>query len=127
MARWLSFIDAGVDVAKNRAFPHTPKMTAALGVDWRVIKGNWGKLNLTGDLNHVSGYYTFPFALTGNPATTTIAGNTRSKGRTMLNASARLTDLAIGGAKTELSLWVRNLTKEDNATNSSISARALAG
>jgi iron complex outermembrane recepter protein len=116
-ADYKRFIDAGVDVANNRAFPHTPKTTAALGLDWRVIEGDWGKLNLTGDLNHVSGYYTFPFALTGNPQATTIAGNTRSKGRTMVNASARVTDLAIGGAKTELSLWVRNLTKEDNASN----------
>jgi iron complex outermembrane recepter protein len=111
------FIDGGLDVANNRAFPHTPKLTAALGADWRVIEGTWGKFNLTGDLSHVSGYFTFPFALTGNPATENLADNTRSKGRTILNASARLTDFAIGGAKTELSFWVRNLTKEDKASN----------
>ena len=109
--------DGGVDVSSNRAFPHTPKLTAAAGIDWRVIKGSWGKLNLTGDLNHVSSYYTFPDALTGNPAATTIAGDTRSKGRTILNASARITDLVVGGAKTEVSFWARNLTKENNASN----------
>jgi iron complex outermembrane receptor protein len=116
-ADYKSFIDGGVDVSNNRAFPHTPKTTAAFGVDWRVLEGGWGKLNLTGDFNHVSSYYTFPFALTGNPALETIAGNTRSKGRSIVNMNARLSDLKIGGAKTELSLWVRNLTKEDSASN----------
>lgn len=116
-ADYKRFIDGGIDVANNRAFPHTPKLTAAAGIDWRVIEGSWGKLNLTGDLNHVSSYYTFPFALTGNSAATTIAGNTRSKGRTILNASARITDLVVGGAKTEVSFWARNLTKENNASN----------
>lgn len=116
-ASYKKFIDGGVDVSNNRAFPHTPKTTASFGVDWRVIQGNWGKLNLTGDFNHVSSYYTFPFALTGNPALQTIAGNTRSKGRSIVNMNARLSDFAIGGVKTELSLWVRNLTKEDNASN----------
>ena len=116
-ANYKSFIDGGVDVANNRAFPHTPKSTAALGVDWRVIEGNWGKLNLTGDFNHVSGYCTFPFALTGNVATTTLAGNTRSPGRDIVNVAARISELNIGGAKTELSFWVRNLTQEDKPTN----------
>lgn len=116
-ADYKSFIDGGVDVSNNRAFPHTPKTTATLGIDWRVLEGGWGKLNLTGDFNHVSSYYTFPFALTGNPALETIAGNTRSKGRSIVNMNARLSDLKIGGAKTELSLWVRNLTKEDSASN----------
>ncbi len=116
-AKYKSFIDGGVDVAGNRAFPHTPKATAALGVDWRVIEGDWGKLSLTGDYSHVSGYYTFPFAITGNVATQTLAGNTRSPGRDIVNMAARVSDLNIGGAKTELSFWVRNLTKEDRPTN----------
>ncbi|MFM5914652.1 MAG: TonB-dependent receptor [Chakrabartia godavariana] len=116
-AKYKRFIDAGVDVAKNRAFPHTPKATASLGVDWRVIEGDWGKVSLTGDYNHVSAYYTFPFALTGNRAVENVASNTRSPGRDIVNASIRVTDLNLGGANTELSFWVRNLTKEDKPTN----------
>jgi iron complex outermembrane receptor protein len=116
-ADYKSFIDGGVDVANNRAFPHTPKATAALGVDWRVMQGDWGKLNLTGDYNHVSGYYTFPFALRGNRAVENVASNTRSPGRDIVNVSARISDFNVGGARTELSFWVRNLTKEDRPTN----------
>jgi len=116
-ADYKSFIDGGVDVSNNRAFPHTPKATAALGVDWRVMQGDWGKLNLTGDYNHVSGYYTFPFALTGNRAVENVASNTRSPGRDIVNVAARISDFNVGGARTELSFWVRNLTKEDRPTN----------
>jgi len=116
-ADYKSFIDGGVDVSNNRAFPHTPKATAALGVDWRVMEGDWGKLNLTGDYNHVSSYYTFPFALTGNRAVENVASNTRSPGRDIVNVAARISDFNVGGARTELSFWVRNLTKEDRPTN----------
>lgn len=116
-ADYKSFIDGGVDVSNNRAFPHTPKATAALGVDWRVMQGDWGKLNLTGDYNHVSGYYTFPFALRGNRAVENVASNTRSPGRDIVNVAARISDFNVGGARTELSFWVRNLTKEDRPTN----------
>ena len=112
-----SFIDGGIDVSNNRAFPHTPKATAALGFDWRLLQGDWGKVSLTGDWNHVSSYYTFPFALTGNPAAQTIAGNTKSKGRDIINMNLRLSDFDLGGAKGEFSLWVRNLTKEDSPSN----------
>ncbi|MGZ9927981.1 TonB-dependent receptor domain-containing protein, partial [Escherichia coli] len=59
-ADYKRFVEFGTDVSDNRAFPHTPKYTAALGADWRIVEGNWGKLNLVGDVNHVSKYYTFP-------------------------------------------------------------------
>jgi iron complex outermembrane receptor protein len=55
--------------------------------------------------------------LTGNPAAQTIAGNTKSKGRDIINMNLRLSDFDLGGAKGEFSLWVRNLTKEDSPSN----------
>ncbi|MFM7028250.1 MAG: TonB-dependent receptor [Chakrabartia sp.] len=116
-AKYLSYVDAGEDVADNRAFPHTPKFTASLGVDWRVLEGNWGKLNLNGDVNHVSAYFTFPYALTTPTASDQNAYNTRSKGRTIVNLRAALSDFDLGGVKTEISAWVRNVTKEHNPSN----------
>ena len=119
--KYKSYIEAvnGVDtnVANNRAFPHTPNYTAAAGVDWRVIAGDWGKLNLTGDLSYVSSYYTFPYALTTAPPSDQYANNTRSPGRTIINASARISDLSLGTTKAELSVWVKNLTRSSNPSN----------
>ncbi len=116
-AKYKRFIDGGVDVSDNRAFPHTPKYTANLGVDWRVLEGDWGKFNITGDMNFVSKYYTFPYALRGNRYVEPIAGNTQSQGRTIVNMRAALSELKLGGAELELAAWVKNLTKENNAQN----------
>ncbi len=109
--------DGGPDVSKNRAFPHTPKYTASIGADLRVAEGDWGKFTLNGDLNYVSKYFTFPYALTPS-AGDQDAYNTRSKGRTIVNLRAAVGEIPLAGdVKGEVSLWVRNLTKEDNATN----------
>lgn len=116
-AKYLSYIDGGQEVSDNRAFPHTPKLTASLGVDWRVLEGNWGKLNLNGDVNHVSAYFTFPYALRTPTASDQNAYNTRSKGRTIVNLRAALSDFDLGGVKTEISAWVRNVTKEQSPSN----------
>jgi iron complex outermembrane recepter protein len=116
-ADYKRYLDGGIDVANNRAFPHTPKFTANLGVTWDVIRGDWGKFSLMGDLNHVAKYYTFPFALRGNPYIEQVAGTTQSKGRTIVNLRAALGDLEVGGAKLDIAAWVKNVTKEDNAQN----------
>ncbi|WP_088310617.1 TonB-dependent receptor [Novosphingobium sp. B 225] len=116
-AKYKSYLDGGVDVSNNRAFPHTPKFTANLGVNWDVVTGDWGKFSLIGDLNHVGKYYTFPYALVGDPYTTQVAATTQSKGRTIINLRAALADVSVGGAKFDIAAWVKNVTKESNAQN----------
>ena len=116
-ADYKRFIEFGADVSNNRAFPHAPKYTASLGADWRVLEGSWGKFNLIGDVNYVSKYFTFPYALVTPTRSDQNANNTRSPGRTIVNASARLSELPLGSARGELSFWVRNLTKENDPTN----------
>lgn len=111
------YIDGGVDVSKNRAFPHTPKFSATAGFDWRVLQGDWGKLNLYGDVNHVSKYFTFPYPLVTAARSDQNAHNTQSPGRTIVNLRLALSDIQIGGAKASLSGFVRNLTKEDSPSN----------
>lgn len=115
--KYKNYIDGGVDVSANRAFPHSPKFSATAGFDWRVLQGDWGKLNLYGDVNHVSKYYTFPYPLRTVAASDQNAHNTQSPGRTIVNMRIALSDISIGGAKASLSGFVRNLTKEDAPTN----------
>lgn len=116
-AKYKRYIDGGIDVSNNRAFPHTPKRTASLGMDWRVIEGDWGKLNLSGDVSHVSAYFTFPYALRTPTKSDQNAFNTRSKGRTIVNLRAAVSDINIGGTKMEIAGFVKNLTKEDDPSN----------
>ncbi len=119
--KYKTFMDVvdGVEtnVAKNRAFPHAPKVTASAGVDLRVARGDWGKLNLYGDLSYVAKYYTFPYALnTSNPSDQN-AHTTQSKGRTIVNLRASLSEMPLLGTNAEISVFVRNLTKEANPAN----------
>jgi iron complex outermembrane receptor protein len=115
--KYKRFIDGGVDVSANRAFPHAPKTTAAIGFDWEVIRGDWGKLNLYGDLNYASKYYTFPYALTGTSPSDQLAGSSQSKGRTIVNLRASLAEVPLGGARAEISVFARNVTKEADPSN----------
>lgn len=112
-----SYIDGGVDVAKNRAFPHTPKLSATAGFDWRVAQTSLGQLNLYGDVNHVSKYYTFPYPLVTPTPSDQNAHNTRSPGRTIVNMRLALSDIDLGGVKASIAGFVRNLTKEDSPSN----------
>ena len=116
-SKYNSYIDGGVDVSDNRAFPHTPKFSATLGFDWRVVEGNWGSVNLSGDVNHVSGYYAFPYPLNVPTASDQNAGNSRSPGRTIVNLRVAVSDLEMGGTTWEVAGYVRNLTKEDSPSN----------
>jgi iron complex outermembrane receptor protein len=111
------FIDGGVDVSNNRAFPHAPETTASIGADWRVAEGEWGKFNIYADLNYSSEYFTFPYALTAPTRSDQVAGTSQSQGRTIVNLRATLAEFAVGGMETEISVFVRNLTKEDAPSN----------
>ncbi len=115
--KYKSFIDGGVDVSNNRAFPHAPKTTASVGFDWAVLSGDWGKLNLYGDLNYVSKYYTFPYPLVTPTRSDQNANSSQSKGRTIVNLRASLADIPLGGVKAEISGFVRNLAKEADPSN----------
>ncbi len=111
------FIDGGVDVSGNRAFPHAPETTASIGADWRVAEGDWGKFNIYADLNYSSEYFTFPYALTAPAASDQVAASTQSPGRTIVNLRATLAEFAVGGLEADLSVFVRNLTKERAPSN----------
>lgn len=115
--KYKRFVDGGIDVSANRAFPHAPKTTAAIGFDWQAASGGWGKLNFYGDLSYVSKYYTFPYPLVTPTASDQNAHSSQSEGRTILNLRARLSDVPIGGTRVEVSVFARNLTQEDNPSN----------
>ncbi len=111
------FIDGGVDVSGNRAFPHAPKTTASIGADWKVAEGDWGRFNIYADLSYSSKYFTFPYALTAPATSDQVAGSSQSPGRTIVNLRATLAEFPIGGLEADLSVFVRNLTKEDAPSN----------
>ncbi len=111
------FIDGGIDVSNNRAFPHAPKTTAAIGADWRVAEGDWGRFNIYADLSYSSSYFTFPYAFTAPTASDQVAATSKSAGRTIVNLRATVAEIQLGAVEADLSVFARNLTNEDNPSN----------
>lgn len=116
-AKYNKFMDGGVDVSDNRAFPHAPKYSVSAGVDWRAARGDWGQLNLLADIGMVSSYYTFPYALRAPLPSDQVAGSTRSRGRTIVNLSAAVTKIPVAGVDAKVTAWVRNLMNENAPSN----------
>ena len=109
------FIEFGVDVAADRAFPHAPKTTFAMGFDWEAFEGDWGALTLTGDMNHTSSYFTFPFSTRpGDPQT---AFNSEADARTLFDARLAWSEIPVAGQNVELAIWAKNLTNEEYKAN----------
>jgi iron complex outermembrane receptor protein len=104
--KYESYIDGGVDVTNNRAFPHAPHYTASASLDARLMKGNWGTLSVSGDLNYISSYFTYPFALTGGEQT---AYSTRADDQIFVNLRATVAQIPMGGSTAQVSLWAKNL------------------
>lgn len=111
-AKYLQYLDGGVNVADNRAFPHAPKWTLSSSVDWAAMESDWGKLNLIADLNVTSNYYISAGPLVPTLPTQNPAALTRSPSKTMLGARVVLSELPIGASKGTISLWGKNLLNE---------------
>lgn len=120
-AKYNEFIDAGVNVAGNRAFVHAPKHSISLALDWLMAQTAWGPLRLQTDYTYKSGFYTYPFQLaasgSGYNPTAQVAGNTRVKGNGTLNGRLLLSDMKTGYGKMQLALWGRNLTNSGHISN----------
>lgn len=113
-AEYTKYIDAGIDVSDNRAFQYVPDRTASAGFDWTVWRWAAADLKFSGDVQYISEYYTFPFALDPAPGESD-AHNTRSPGRTLVDVRAVLGNIPLGAgtATAEISFWGRNIFNED--------------
>ena len=110
------FIEFGMDVSDDRAFPHAPKTTFSMGFDWEAASGDWGDLTLTGDMNHSAKYFTFPYSLTPNfPGQ--VAYNSEAPSRTIFDARIAWSNIPIADQNIELAIWGKNLTNDEYLTN----------
>ncbi|MGB0907302.1 MAG: TonB-dependent receptor [Maricaulaceae bacterium] len=109
------FIEFGTDVADDRAFPHAPKTTASVGVDWDVMKTSWGTVALSADVNHSAKYFTYPYSLTLTAPQH--AFNTQAPSRTLVDGRLSLKDIEFAGKDVELAIWGKNIFDKEYLTN----------
>lgn len=107
------FLDRGINVAGNRAFPHASEYTASASIDWTAWRFAAGTLRVIADASYVSKYFTFPYALVPAPGQND-AHNTESPGRTIIDLQAILGGFKFGDVDAQLALWGRNLLDEDH-------------
>lgn len=117
------FIDAGVDVADNRAFVHAPKNSANLFLDMRLARLGWADLRGLIDYAYTDSFYTYAYQLTGpgdagfDPSKQ-VADDAKVPSTGLLNMRLSLSNMRVGDTATaELAVWCRNVTDEDAPTN----------
>jgi len=116
------FIDAGQNVADNRAFVHAPESSYNAVLDSEVFHAPWGALRAVVDYVWTDSFYTYPYQLRPDPnppgQQKQEARNSQVAAHGLLNARLALTGIPLGGARLgELALWGRNLTDEATANN----------
>lgn len=108
-------LQADVNVADNRAFPHAPDITFSAGFDWDFYSGDMGDMTLTADVNHTGKYFTFPYSLTESDPQP--ASNTEAPARAIGDARLAWSNLPIANQDVEVAVWVKNITDREYLAN----------
>jgi iron complex outermembrane receptor protein len=128
-SKYDEFIDAGVDVASNRAFVHAPENTFNVVAEGRLFAASFGTAYLGADYSWTDEFYDYPYPLAANypgdpgavvvagVAPPSFAGDTQIKAVGFLNARLSLRDMPFGGGKGEIALFARNLGDEQHVAN----------
>ncbi|MDB5985202.1 MAG: hypothetical protein JWR16_255 [Nevskia sp.] len=116
------FKDAGIEVADNRAYVHTPRNVVNALVDSRLLRTRWGAVRGLIDYSYTTSYYLYPYQLASSGAdfdpTKPVAGDTKVKAYGLLNLRLSLTQVPLGSsASGEVAIWARNLANEDVPVN----------
>ncbi|MES0874665.1 TonB-dependent receptor [Sinimarinibacterium sp. HSW-8] len=112
------FIDAGVNVADNRAFVHAPEHSFNLVLDSELLRRDWGVLRAVLDYAWTDDFYTYPYQIEVTNPGLQVARDTEVQAHGILNARLAVVDVPLGDrARGEFALWARNLLDDDTATN----------
>lgn len=114
-SEYKEFIEFGTDVKNDRAFPHAPKNTFSAGFDWSILENDWGKFTVSGDINHSSKYFTYPYSLTLTAPQH--AFNTQAPSRTLVDGRISWSDIPLAGQDVELAIWGKNIFDKEYLQN----------
>lgn len=107
--KYKEFIDGGINVSHDRAFPYASKFTASLSTEATLAKTEYGDIQLIIDYSHSAPYFVSAFSKTVNPDLGQNAYTSRVKGWDLFDARLRLADIPVGSASGEFSIWARNI------------------
>ncbi|MFP5306780.1 MAG: TonB-dependent receptor, partial [Gammaproteobacteria bacterium] len=112
------FIDAGINVADNRAFVHAPENTFNAAIISDLLTRSWGTVQAVVDYAWTDDFYTYPYQLTPTNPFAQVAGDTQIDAHGILNLRMAVTDIPLGAtASGEIALWARNALDDDTPSN----------
>lgn len=118
-ARYDKFMDGGMNVADNRAFPLLPRNMVSVVLNGIPLRTSNGLLRVTLDYRYSDGYYRYPDPFVSSNPYAVVAGDTRIDAHGVLNGKLSFSDMRWfnGRVYGEVSLWVHNITNESYAYN----------
>ena len=115
-SKYIEYLDRGVNVADDRAFPSAPKFTASASVDATLARLSFGEISVLVDYTHSDAYFNFADPLDPVTLTTYSAQTTKAGSSDIVDARLRLTKVKAGNGELEASLWSKNLFNEEHRT-----------
>ncbi len=113
--KYNTFIDGGVNVANDRAFPYAPQFTASMSGDATLMDNDFGKLHFIVDYRHSDAYYQYPYSF--NPAADSYAGSTKASAQNVFDARLRLTDIQVPDGTVDVEMWGKNIGNDKYRIN----------
>ena len=114
--KYIEYLDRGVNVGDNRAFPSAPKLSASTSVDATIADLGFGELGFIVDYSHIAAHFNFADPLDPVTLTTFSAQTTKSGEANVFDARLRLTKIRTGAGELEASLWSKNIFNEQHRT-----------
>jgi iron complex outermembrane receptor protein len=114
-----TFIDGGVNVANDRAFPYAPQFTASMSGDATLMDNDIGQLHLIVDYRHSDAYYQYPYSFSANPAINGgyYAGATKASPQNIFDARLRLTGIDVPDGTVDVEMWGKNIFNDKYRIN----------
>jgi iron complex outermembrane receptor protein len=114
-----TFIDGGVNVANDRAFPYAPQFTASLSADATLMDNDIGQLHFIADYRHSDAYYQYPYSFSADPAINKgyYAGSTKASPQNIVDARLRLTNIEVPNGTLDIEMWGKNIFNDKYRIN----------
>ena len=110
-AKYIKFMELGVNVADNRAVSFAPRNTASVVLDDVLARTSSGVLHGTLNYAFTSKFYMYPYPFTQITPPSQLARNTIIGANGIINGRIAFSDMDWGhGISGEVALWVKNIT-----------------
>ncbi|MDB5397753.1 MAG: TonB-dependent receptor [Rhodospirillales bacterium] len=112
-----TFINNGINVANDRAFPYAPQFTASMSADATLMDNDIGRLHFIVDYRHSDAYYEYPYSFNPAAGPEGFAGSTKASPQNIFDARLRLTNIDVPDGTVDIEMWGKNIFNDKYRIN----------